>query len=552
MAFLTLTSFALLTVAFVLYKITTNIRRARELRAFAIDNGCEEPHWGGGFISGLKRFSEMRKQIRAGADILDDLISREFEKPTTKKTVLDATDLITTMDPANLQAMLATQFTDFETGKKRAGQFGPIMGKSIFTSDGPFWEHSRALLRPQFVRDNINDLDETDRAASLLIEAALAKAGPVDSSGWTPMVDLQPLFYNFTLDTATHFLFGESVDSLSDAIKSARQTDSYQCQSSRSANRDEEKASRHTAGRQANTDEFQQAFATVSDYLLNRIRFQSLYWTVDGIAFRRAISKLQHFTSHFVQRAVDAAAAAEKSPSSMAGNANSKNLLYALATRTKDRVELRSQTIAVLFAGRDTTAGLLGWAFLRLAQHRDIYASLRREILSAFPADQPITFAQLKSCRPLQHFLNEVLRLHPTVPFNNRIATRDTTLPVGGGAAGTSPIVVTKGQTVAFSVYFMHRRKDLWGEDALEFKPERWERRVPAWQFLPFSGGPRICLGQQYAVTEASYVLVRFLREFEAMEPVGWTDALTVKKGVGLVMWPGQGVRVRFRKAATS
>ena len=140
----------------------------------------------------------------------------------------------------------------------------------------------------------------------------------------------------------------------------------------------------------------------------------------------------------------------------------------------------------------DTTAGLLGWSFTRLALHPQIFTKLRNQILTDFPPNTPITFEKVKGCRYLQHFLNEVLRLHPNVPFNNRQATVDTTLPVGGGPNQTAPIAVPKGTTVSFSVYLMHRRKDLWGEDALDFRPERWEEKIPPWQFLPFSGGPRV------------------------------------------------------------
>ena len=77
----------------------------------------------------------------------------------------------------------------------------------------------------------------------------------------------------------------------------------------------------------------------------------------------------------------------------------------------------------------------------------------------------------------------------------------------------------------------MHRRKDFYGEDAEEFKPERWESLRPGWEYLPFNGGPRICLGQQYALTEASYVTVRMLQEFKNMEPRDdrpWFEQLTL------------------------
>lgn len=132
--------------------------------------------------------------------------------------------------------------------------------------------------------------------------------------------------------------------------------------------------------------------------------------------------------------------------------------------------------------------------------------------------------------------------------MNTRVAIRDTTLPVGGGPDQRSPVAVRKGQTILFNTYVMHRRKDLWGEDAAEFKPERWEQRIPSWQYLPFLGGPRICLGQQFALTEASYLLVRLLQEFDIIEPVNRIEMQQLKKKMGVTMSAGDGVRVRLHK----
>lgn len=92
----------------------------------------------------------------------------------------------------------------------------------------------------------------------------------------------------------------------------------------------------------------------------------------------------------------------------------------------------------------------------------------------------------------------KVLRLYPPVPLNGRIANKNTVLPRGGGTDGLSPVFVPAGQRVDYSAKAMHARKDLYGEDAMEFRPERWgEGRGKGWEFLPFNGGPRICLGRE-------------------------------------------------------
>ena len=89
------------------------------------------------------------------------------------------------------------------------------------------------------------------------------------------------------------------------------------------------------------------------------------------------------------------------------------------------------------------------------------------------------------------------LRLYPPIPRNVRTALKDIILPTGGGPDGRSRIFVPAGTEVCYHVYAMHRRFDLWGPDALEFRPERWTDVEPGWSFLPFNGGPRICLGSE-------------------------------------------------------
>lgn len=98
-----------------------------------------------------------------------------------------------------------------------------------------------------------------------------------------------------------------------------------------------------------------------------------------------------------------------------------------------------------------------------------------------------------------------VLRLYPSVPINSRAAVKTTTLPTGGGPEGKSPVFVKKGAAVGYSVYVMHRRKDLYGSDAETFRPERWDPNEDntvnlkniGWGYLPFNGGPRVCLGRK-------------------------------------------------------
>lgn len=155
-----------------------------------------------------------------------------------------------------------------------------------------------------------------------------------------------------------------------------------------------------------------------------------------------------------------------------------------------------------------------------LARHPNVLSKLRKEIFEVVgtgpSAPQP-SREDLKSMRYLSLIIKETLRLYPSVPVNSRAATRTTTLPVGGGQDGQSPVLVRKGEAVGYCPYAMHRRKDIYGEDALDFRPERWEGdalKDVGYGYLPFNAGPRACLGQEFALLEASYTIARIVQRY--------------------------------------
>ncbi|KAJ5992499.1 Cytochrome P450 E-class [Penicillium sp. IBT 35674x] len=84
--------------------------------------------------------------------------------------------------------------------------------------------------------------------------------------------------------------------------------------------------------------------------------------------------------------------------------------------------------------------------------------------------------------------------------------------------------------------------------NAGDFKLERWEACRSGWKYLPFDGGPRICIGQQFALTEAGYVLVRMLQRFDGLEDVDADQR--IRWGLALVSAPGDTVTVRLHEAS--
>lgn len=296
---------------------------------------------------------------------------------------------------------------------------------------------------------------------------------------------------------------------------------------------------------------FSRNFDGAQAHLAKRFRLGDLYWLHNPREFKDNNKNIQSFIDHYVNLALRKSAGGEK----LAEEGNHRQryvFLEELASRTRDPVELRAQLLNILLAGRDTTASLLSWLFHQLLRNPEVFQKLRAAIIADFgtysdPRD--ITFSTLKGCTYLQHCLNETLRLWTVVPGNSRRANKITTLPKGGGPDGESPVLIPANAEVNYSIHVMHRRKDLWGPDADEFKPERFVGRKPGWEFLPFNGGPRICIGQQFALTEASYVVVRLLQRFDAIEAAEGQFEKVVRSNLTLTSCPANPVTLKLREA---
>ena len=181
--------------------------------------------------------------------------------------------------------------------------------------------------------------------------------------------------------------------------------------------------------------------------------------------------------------------------------------LHQMAKQSDNKEELRDQIINTLIAGRDTTASLLSNTMFTLSRRPDVWRKVRAEV--DFLGGKSPTFSQIKDLKYIQYVLLESLRLYPVIPLNVKVANKDTFLPRGGGPEGEAPIFVHKAQTIVWVPYSMHRRKDLWGADAAEFRPERWQGLKAGFNFVPFNGGPRICPGEFDALRMTGNVVRR-------------------------------------------
>jgi cytochrome P450 len=246
-----------------------------------------------------------------------------------------------------------------------------------------------------------------------------------------------------------------------------------------------------------------------------RIVLGPLKFLVPKKKWHEAIVKSHRYADYYIDKALqyrDKFYTGEIDPS-VTGNKQSGILLYNIAEKTGARIFLRNQVLQAVMASQDTTSNFIGNIFFLLARHPDIWQKIRKEILLV---DGDLDFNRVMGMTYLQkvitegivppphilahinpNFVREALRINPIFPTLGRAALRDTILPVGGGPDGLSPIFSPKGTRYDTSFYSLHHIPEIWGLDAEEFKPDRWDTIKPsAYEYVPFGGGMRTCLGQ--------------------------------------------------------
>lgn len=411
---------------------------------------------------------------------------------------------ISTCDPGVMKCVLSTHFKDFSTGDLRSNSLTPLLGQGILTIDGEQWRHQRALIRPSFNRAQVTDLSTFEHHATDLIQAIMRNGCDVDA---------HDLVQKMVLDANIEYLFGEPIGLLEEQASESAQilNESIDC---------------------------------ALEGVIYRLRLGKLMFLHRDPKFREACRTIHSFADRYVAKALELR---KREKAGLKSDEPEKYiLLNEMAKDTDDPILLRDEIVTMIAAARDTTSATISFALYLLARRPDIWAKLRADVVAHYVT--PLTYEAISEMKYLAHVVTEVLRMFPPIANNGRMAIRDTVLPVGGGVDGTAPLLVTKGTSVIFSAYVMHRRDELWGPSAYEFQPERWSADSEkggrhGWEYLPFLGGPRICPGQKFALTEISHVLARLaftFKEIQNLDPNEWREQWT------LSIAPKDGVKVRF------
>ncbi|KAF8217518.1 cytochrome P450 monooxygenase pc-1 [Mycena galopus ATCC 62051] len=413
-------------------------------------------------------------------------------------------DYIFTTEPEHIKIILATDFANYVKGDSMRDCFGSVLGTGVFNSDGEMWKFHRGATRPFFNRDRISDFEIFAHHADHAIERMKERM----RAGYA--VDFQDLAARFTMDSATSFLFGSCVDSLAAPLPYPSTTlTPFQ----------PAPASPDSA------DVFTKAYSTAITNISSRSRFGWIWplFEITGDATHEQMRVVDAYLEPII-----AAAVARKSALAVEGapKADPETLLDELLNLTSDPKVLKDEMLNILLAGRDTTMTVLTFVVYFLSMYPTVFERLRAEIVERVGCERRPTYEDIREMKYLRAVINETMRLYPPVPSNLRESVNATTWPSADPTQ--PPLYIPAGTKVSYSVFLMHRRTDLWGPTADEFDPDRFldarlRKYVVAnpYCFLPFNAGPRVCLGQQFAYNEVSFMLIRLLQSFSgtALDP---------------------------------
>ncbi|KAH6901554.1 cytochrome P450 monooxygenase pc-2 [Coprinopsis sp. MPI-PUGE-AT-0042] len=379
--------------------------------------------------------------------------------------------------------MLATDFENWPKEPLFIEQAYSLMGNGIFASNGEsrslgpgIWKFHRSMARPFFTRDRISDFENFDAHAMKALD--LAKQRLADGYA----IDFQELTARFTLDSATVYLLDEDVNSLDAGLAYP-----HNCVEENAGNK---------AYLEHPSNSFANAFlASITE--TTRRTFLGREWPLlefwsDKVKPHRDV--VDNFSERVIQRHLERRSKVDES-------GEKDTFLADLLDKTQDATLIK-----------DATSCTLSYAMYELTRNPDIAARLREDILNQ-GFHQRYFLSLLSTTKLVSTNVSEVLRLYPPV-----YSKRATVLPYKDS---TEKIYVPAETAVRYSVFVMHRRKDLWGPDADDFDPDRFldERSKKyltknPYIFVPFNAGPRICLGQQFAYNEVSLFLVRLFQQF--------------------------------------
>lgn len=421
-------------------------------------------------------------------------------------------NIVFTCDPMNVQHITSTKFENYGKGNDFREIF-EVLGDGIFRSDSDIWKYNRTLLHSIFRQESfqvfIQKTTEKKIYSHLLVFLDHACKNGMQ-------VDLQDVFQRLTFDNICSVVLGFDPMCLSNDLPEIA------CE---------------------------RAFTHAEDTLFYRHIRPRFLWKLQKWL---RVGEEKTFIEN--QKIVDEMLYSEIKSKRDIKNQNQQkpDLLSTLMYEVRDgenRIDdkfLRDTAINLLAAGRDTISSSLTWFFWLVATHPFVEAKILEEIKEKLASKEDnkkdLGVEGLSKLVYLHGALLEALRLYPPVPFEHKSPLEHDVLPSGHK--------VKENTMIVYSLYSVGRVEEIWGEDCLEFKPERWISKrggtihVPSYKFIAFNAGPRSCLGKDISFIQLKMVAVAMLLNYH----VHVVEDHPIIPSVSVVLYVKDGLKVNIKK----
>ncbi|CAN4123780.1 unnamed protein product [Withania somnifera] len=424
---------------------------------------------------------------------------------------------VVTSDPRNLEYLLKTNFSNFPKGDYFRSTVRDLLGDGIFNADYEIWQEQRKTASIEFHSAKFRNMTKDS-----LLELVHSRLLPVmeDSIKQSIPIDLQDVLLRLTFDNVCMIAFGVDPGCLHPDLPQIP---------------------------------FAKAFESATEATVLRFVTPTLVWKTMRFLGLGTEKTLKHSLKK-VDEFADEVIRTRKKELSLADSKQRSDLLTVFMGSRDEQGRpfsdkfLRDICVNFILAGRDTSSVALSWFFWLLDRNPEVEKRILAEICKVLNEREnaikekeedgsPLIFkaAEIKKMEYLQAALSEALRLYPSVPVDHKEVVDDDVFPDG--------TVLKKGTKVVYAIYTMGRMEAIWGKDCREYRPERWLRdgryvSEPAYRFTAFNGGPRLCLGKDFAYYQmkfsAASILWRYHVKVVEGHPVMPKMALTMYLKYGL------------------
>ena len=374
----------------------------------------------------------------------------------------------------------------------------PVFGNGLLASDGEFWLRQRRMAQPAFHRTRIAEY------AAVMSRHADTTFAAISPGSW---VDIHPVMMRLTLDIVAETLFGTVHTDAKERIGRALET-----------------IMAHFAG-----DSLLQVLGMILQRSLD---------PAEEAAYQNAVQTFDTVIDAMIMER-------KRNPQD-----DTDLLGMFLAARDIDETpmsdtQLRDECKTMFLAGHETTALTLSWTLWLLATHPEIQQTLATEVASVIGQRAP-TIEDMGALPVLEQVIRESMRLYPPAWVIQRESLEALTVTVGANT-----YTIPAEHNISLSPAAMHRDPRFFA-DPDTFIPSRWTQdfmaQLPKYAYFPFGGGPRLCIGQQFAMMELTLILARAIQ-------AGTWQAKRLQRVVAqpsITQRPKYGISLRVRPHAKS